>query len=79
MSSQTISCRELVELVTDYIEGRLATRDRRRVDRHLAGCDGCTRYLDQVRTTIRLTGELRDEDLAPELRRRLLAALRDAG
>ena len=75
-SPQTISCRELVELVTDYLEGRLPAAERRRVERHLKGCDGCTTYLEQARTTIRLTGELRDEDLAPELRERLLEALR---
>jgi anti-sigma factor RsiW len=75
--SQTISCRELVELVTDYLEGRLPGAERRRVERHLKGCDGCSTYLEQARQTIRLTGRLRDEDLAPELRERLLDALRE--
>jgi anti-sigma factor RsiW len=76
MTANTISCQELVELVTDYIEGRLPAADRRRVDRHLKGCDGCSAYLEQARATIRLTGRLREEDLAPELRERLLGALR---
>jgi anti-sigma factor RsiW len=79
MSVQTISCQELVELVTDYLEGRLAPADRKRVERHLKGCDGCTRYLEQARVTIRLTGGLREDDLAPELREHLLAAVRQSG
>jgi anti-sigma factor RsiW len=74
---QTISCQEVVELVTDYLEGRLTAADRRRVERHLKGCDGCTAYLEQARTTIRLTGQLREGDLEPELRDRLLEAFRD--
>jgi anti-sigma factor RsiW len=77
MSVATISCQELVELVTDYLEGRLSRADRKRVDRHLTGCDGCTTYLEQARETIRLTGRLREEDIAPELRDRLLDAFRE--
>jgi anti-sigma factor RsiW len=78
MSVATISCQELVELVTDYLEGRLSRADRKRIDSHLSGCDGCTAYLDQLRATIRLTGRLREEDIAPELRERLLDAFRES-
>jgi anti-sigma factor RsiW len=60
-------CIEIVELVTDYLEGALSRRDTRRFERHLAGCPHCTEYLAQMRQTLRLTGRLVPEDLAPEV------------
>ncbi len=60
-------CQEVVELVTDYLEGTLSRRERRRFDQHLAGCDHCTEYLAQMRETLRLTGRLVPEDLSPEM------------
>ena len=60
-------CIEVVELVTDYLEGALSRRDRRRFERHLAGCPHCTEYLAQMRETLRLTGRLVPEDLDPEV------------
>jgi anti-sigma factor RsiW len=51
-----LTCRELVELVTEYLDGGLSRRDRRRFERHLAGCDACPRYVEQIRVTIRLAG-----------------------
>jgi anti-sigma factor RsiW len=72
-----LSCQQMVELVTAYVEGRLPRRDRRRFDAHIAACDGCTRYLEQMRETIRLTGRLAPESLPPEARRALLDAFRD--
>ncbi len=59
-----LTCREVVELVTDYLEGVLDMADLVRFEEHLAGCEGCQNYLDQVRTTIGVTGML-DEDLIP--------------
>ncbi|MBA3690179.1 MAG: zf-HC2 domain-containing protein [Actinobacteria bacterium] len=59
-----LTCREVVELVTDYLEGALDVADRVRFEEHLEECEGCQNYLDQVRTTIRVTGML-DEDLIP--------------
>ena len=84
MSDQVeMNCQTLVELVTDYLEGTLPERDRERLEAHLAACDGCARYLAQIRTTIRLTGMLREEDLTPEAREGLLDVYRawrsDAG
>ena len=72
-----MACGELVEVVTDYLEGKLPARDRRRFEAHLGGCDGCDAYLEQMRTTIALTGRLREEDVPPELEERLLVAFRD--
>lgn len=72
-----MSCRELVTLVTEYLEGTLGAHDRRRFERHLSGCDGCTTYLEQMRETIRLAGTLRERDISPRAREELLAAFRD--
>ena len=72
-----LTCRELVELVTDYLEGRLPRADRFRFERHIAACDGCTTYLEQMRETIRLVGELREEDVTAPAREALLTAFRD--
>jgi anti-sigma factor RsiW len=72
-----LTCRELVELVTEYLEGTLSSRDRVRFERHIDGCDGCTAYLEQFRETIRLTGTLRAEQLDPAALETLLAQFRD--
>jgi anti-sigma factor RsiW len=72
-----LSCRELVELVTDYFEGALSRRDRRRFERHIAGCDGCTAYLEQMRTTIRTLGRVSEETISLDARDALLHAFRD--
>jgi anti-sigma factor RsiW len=61
-------CQEVVELVTDYLEGSLSRADRRRFEAHLAGCPHCTEYLAQMRTTIRLTGRLEPDDLTAAMR-----------
>jgi anti-sigma factor RsiW len=53
-----LTCQEMVELVTDYLDGAMAPALRARFEAHLAGCEGCAAYLDQLRTTIRLAGEL---------------------
>jgi anti-sigma factor RsiW len=60
-------CQEMVELITDYLEGALSRAQRRRFERHIAGCEHCAEYLEQMRATIRLTGRLRAEDLTPEM------------
>lgn len=70
-------CRELVELVTDYLEDRLSARDRARFEAHLAECEYCETYLEQMRQTIRALGRLPEESLSPEARDALLTAFRD--
>jgi anti-sigma factor RsiW len=77
IDTEALSCQELVELVTDYLEGALGPADLQRFERHTAGCEDCTRYLEQLRTTIRLTGTLTREDLSPEVEEALLEAFRD--
>ena len=63
-----LACREVVELVTDYLEGSLPRGERRRLEAHLADCPHCTEYLAQMRATIRLTGRLEPDDLSPAMR-----------
>ena len=73
---EAFSCRELVELVTDYLEGALSPADVRRFEDHVAGCDGCTEYLAQFRRTIQLTGTLTPDDLTPAAESALLGVFR---
>lgn len=75
MTTVDLSCRELVEILTDYLERALSAQERIRVEQHLVVCSGCARYADQLRATIRLSGTLELDDLGPESRRSLLAAL----
>jgi len=74
--SEELACREVVELVTDYLEGALPRRERRRLRAHLSGCEHCSEYLRQMRETIALSGTLRVEDLTPSMREALLDVYR---
>ena len=74
---ESLSCQELVELVTDYLEEALAPGDLRRFEEHIEGCGKCTTYLEQMRETIRLTGLLTPADVPPEAERELLALFND--
>ena len=60
-----LSRKELVELITDYLEGTLPATERVRFDAHLTDCPGCRAYLDQLRRTVNLTGALREESIPP--------------
>jgi anti-sigma factor RsiW len=73
---EDISCQQVVELVTDYLEGELTADDMLVVERHLAMCRGCAVYLEQMRETIRATGSLQDEDVPPEVLEPLVQAFR---
>jgi anti-sigma factor RsiW len=77
MMGRELTCKELVELVTGYLDGSLRGRRRRRFESHLAGCDGCTRYVGQMRATIRATGSLTEEQVTDDQKTVLLAAFRD--
>lgn len=73
---EELSCQELVELVTDYLEGALPAELHDRFEGHIAHCSGCQTYLAQMRGTIRATGTLTTEALTPEAERTLLDAFR---
>ena len=72
-----LACRDVVELVTAYLEHALAPGDRERFEEHLVFCDGCSTYLEQMRVTIRATGQLDPGRLPAELELRLFEAFRD--
>jgi hypothetical protein len=76
VATTDLSCKEIVELVTEYLEDVLPEVTREAFERHLAGCDGCLSYLDQMRDTIRLAGELPIASLPPALQEELLVAFR---
>jgi anti-sigma factor RsiW len=71
-----IVCQQAVELVTDYLEGALSRRDRRRFEAHLRSCPNCTAYVEQIRVTVVLTGSVQPEDLTPEARAELTELFR---
>jgi len=75
--SAELTCQELVELVTDYLEGALSSDDQHRFEAHLDGCGGCRAYLEQMRRTILAVGGIAGADLDPAMRERLMASFRD--
>jgi predicted anti-sigma-YlaC factor YlaD len=74
MAENEMTCQELVELITAYLERSLTSEEHRLFDAHLAACDGCREYLDQMHRTIQLLGTLPADALAPAEKRALLAA-----
>jgi anti-sigma factor RsiW len=71
-----LACQELVEILTDYLEGTLPERDRARVDAHLMTCPPCREYVAEMHATLRLTGRLTVESISPGARDDLLRAFR---
>jgi predicted anti-sigma-YlaC factor YlaD len=71
-----LTCQELVELVTNYLENSLEAETRARFELHLGVCPGCLDYLNQMRDTIRATGTLREDSLDPAVRNALVEAFR---
>jgi anti-sigma factor RsiW len=77
MNVEPMDCNELVELVTAYLDGSLDPEMRARFDMHLLECDGCENYLQQFRATIETLASVRDDELDPSYREKLLNAFRD--
>jgi anti-sigma factor RsiW len=75
-SGDDLTCQELVELVTDYLEGTLPTQEKLRFERHLDECGGCDTYLDQIRMVVARARRLSESDLSPHVREKLLYAFR---
>jgi anti-sigma factor RsiW len=76
MATDDLTCRELVELVTDYLEGALPLPERRRFEQHVRSCVACARYVEQLRVTVHVLGRLGEEHLKEPVRSTLLAAFR---
>lgn len=77
MSDRELSCRELVEVVNDYLDGNMAPSERRRFERHLGDCPHCVVYVEQMRETIAALGRLSPDQLDPALQDGLVHAFRD--
>jgi len=77
MSANYLTCEELVELVTDYLETALSPVDRARFEEHMMTCPSCQAHLDQMKGTIETVGRLSADVIPPEAERDLLDAFRD--
>lgn len=77
MNHDYLTCREMVELVTEYLEGAMPPRERAIFEAHLAVCPGCTAYFEQMRLTIKLAGRLTEDAIEPHVRDTLLGVFRD--
>jgi len=76
LKTSPLVCRDAVELVSNYLDGALSRRERRRLEKHLAGCPNCSAYLDQIRTTIAFAGRVEPQDLSLEALDDLVALYR---
>ena len=76
-NARGLTCKELVELVTDYLEDSLSPEDRTRFEAHINACRGCSDHLKQMRTTIRLTGKLSENTIEPKARDEFLEIFDD--
>jgi anti-sigma factor RsiW len=77
MSLDAMDCNDLVELVTAYLDDALDADTKARFESHLLDCDGCENYLQQFRETVHTVGSIRDDELDPAFRSRLLDAFKD--
>ncbi len=75
--SAELTCKELVELVTDYFEDKLPATERDRFEAHLITCQGCQIYLGQMRQTIGLLGHLTEDSVPSEISQELLKVFRN--
>ena len=74
---QHLTCSEVVELVTEYLDRALDPEEATLVEQHLNFCDGCLWYVEQIRATIETVGRIEPEEVPPDVRDRLLTAFRD--
>lgn len=72
MERDDVRCREVVEVLTDYLEGAMPAKQRAALEQHLLTCEPCANYLEQLRTSIALTGRLQEEDVPPQVMDRVL-------
>ena len=77
MNPDDVQCREVVTVLTDYLEGALPAEQRAALEQHLLTCEGCTNYVDQMRTSIDLTGRLQEEDVPEPVMDNVLQMFQD--
>ena len=75
-TQRAMACQELVEVITDYLEGTLPEVDLTRFEAHLASCPSCQEYVEQMRALVRLSGKLSTRSLEPATVDSLLSAFR---
>jgi anti-sigma factor RsiW len=75
--NRDLTCADLVELLTAFLDGTLSAADCERFEEHIAYCEWCVTYLDQMRETIASVGRLEEDDLSPEAQTALLDAFHD--
>jgi anti-sigma factor RsiW len=76
-SADHVSCQEVVELVTDYLDGALSPEEAGLFEQHINFCEGCVWYVEQIRMTVEAVGEITEEDLSPEAKDKLMGTFRD--
>lgn len=77
MANNDLSCKELVELVTEYLDSALSPSERQRFEAHLAGCRGCRTYIAQLRQTIQAVGQLTEASIPEKTKQDLLETFRN--
>jgi anti-sigma factor RsiW len=77
MSPNNLTCQELVELVTEYLEATLPPAEHARFEAHLAICAGCRNHVEQLRHTIQITGTLTEESILAHVQGDLLELFRE--
>jgi len=75
--AEHVTCQEVVELVSDYLDQALAPEEASLFEQHVNFCDGCDWYLDQMRSTVATVGRITEADVPPQTRDKLLAAFRE--
>ena len=75
--AEHVTCQEVVELVSDYLDQALAAEEASLFEQHVNFCDGCDWYLDQMRSTVATVGRITEADVPPQTRDKLLAAFRE--
>ena len=76
IDDDSLTCQQVVELITDYLENVLLAETRKRLEEHVANCPGCETYMEQIRQTINLVHTLAEEPASPETKRELLQLFR---
>jgi anti-sigma factor RsiW len=76
VSAERFTCRELVEIVTEYFEDALPPEDRDDFEGHIMSCPPCRAHLEQMKETIRLLGSIPQETVSPAAEETLVSALR---
>jgi anti-sigma factor RsiW len=77
VTNEELTCKELVELVTDYLEGHLAPMDRSRFEEHISACPGCIHYLQQMQSTLKALAATPSPELPDEIQSALMTAFRN--